>query len=282
MLQRDLLDTWSQRFAEAGIDSAMVDAELLLAFVTSVSRGEIQASALAGAEVSNEQLLEFEALAQRREAREPLQHLTGVAYFRHISLKVGKGVFVPRPETELLAGLGIEFLKSMNKPEPIAFDLCSGSGAIALSMAHEVPNASVIAIEKSPDAVAWANQNFAPYLNATLLQGDIEAGFPALNGQVDVVLTNPPYIPVDMVPIYPEVALHDPGLALFGGQDGLDVVRIAERTAHNLLREGGFFAVEHADIQAAAITDLLLARGWHNVVSHQDFNGRDRVVSATR
>ncbi|MFM6962738.1 MAG: peptide chain release factor N(5)-glutamine methyltransferase [Micrococcales bacterium] len=282
MLLRELLSLWAQRFATAGIDSAEADAELLFAFVAGMSRGEVQAAALSGAEVSLEQQANFEELAARREAREPLQHLTGVAHFRHITLAVGKGVFVPRPETELLAGLGIEFLKTLVTANPLAFDLCSGSGAIALSLAHEVPSATVVAIEKSEDAFAWAKRNFENYKNATIILGDIADGSPQHNGKADVVLTNPPYIPTEMVPIYPEVALHDPSLALFGGDDGLDVVRIAERTAHELLREGGFFAIEHADIQAKAITDLLLARGWQNVVSHQDFNGRDRVVSATR
>jgi release factor glutamine methyltransferase len=282
LLLRDLLSEWLGRFIEAEIDSAAADTELLYAFVTGMSRGEVQAASLSGVEVSPEVQQQFEALAIRREQREPLQHLTGAAHFRHITLSVGKGVFVPRPETELLAGLGIDFLKALDQPELLAFDLCTGSGAVALSVANEVPKARVFGIEKSEDAYRWAERNFLDYPNAGLILGDIANGAPAFNGLVDVVLSNPPYIPVGMVPIYPEVALHDPELALYGGEDGLDIVRVAERTAHDLLREGGFFAVEHADIQAAAITELLLARGWHNVTSNQDFNGRDRVVSAIR
>ncbi len=282
MLLRDLLASWAGRFSDAGIESAIADAELLFAFITNQSRGQVQAAELSGAVVEPEQVLIFNELALRREAREPLQHLTGVAHFRHITLQVGKGVFVPRPETELLAGLAIEFLETCGE-RPVVVDLCSGSGAVALSVAHEVPQSRVFAIEKSPEAHAWATKNFANFPNAKLFLGDIADGtIPSLFGRTDAVLTNPPYIPTEMVPIYPEVALHDPELALYGGDDGLDVVRIAERAAHELLRVGGLFATEHADTQAGAITELLLARGWRNVTSHKDFNGRDRVVSAIR
>ncbi len=279
---RELLQIWSDRFAAAGIESAAADAELLAAFVSQKSRGEIVAAAVAGAELSQEELTKFEQFAARREQREPLQHLTGIAHFRHITLKVGQGVFVPRPETELIAGLGVDFAKAVAKAEPLVVDLGTGSGAIALSVANEVAHARVVAVEKSPEAFEWSQQNFADQANAEVRLGDMADAFNELNGSVDVVLTNPPYIPEEMVPIYPEVANYDPSLALYGGKDGLDVVRIAERTARRLLREGGLFAIEHADIQALAITELLLAAGWHSVTSHQDFNGRDRVVSAIR
>ncbi|MEN9714161.1 MAG: hypothetical protein RLZZ164_825 [Actinomycetota bacterium] len=277
-----LLEQWAARFAAAGIESAQADAELLAGFLSDRSRGEIQSAALVGEDWSPEQIEKYDAFALRREAREPLQHLTGVAHFRQIELQVGKGVFVPRPETELIAGLGIEFASKLSKEHPVVVDLGTGSGAIALSVAHELPGAQVFAVEKSADALAWSEKNFAKFANAEVRLGDLTDAFNELNGSVDVVLTNPPYIPVDMVPIYPEVVLHDPDLALYGGQDGLDVVRLAQRTARRLLRDGGFFAVEHADIQAAAITELLLAAGWHSVTSHQDFNGRDRVVTAIR
>jgi release factor glutamine methyltransferase len=278
----ELLENWAERFATAGIESAEADAQLLAGFLTGRSRGEIQSAVLVGESLEPEFVEQYEAFAVRREAREPLQHLTGVAHFRQIELQVGKGVFVPRPETELIAGLGIEFAVKLEKEHPVVVDLGTGSGAIALSVAREVPNATVFAVEKSADSLAWAEKNFDRFANAEVRLGDLTDAFNELNGSVDVVLTNPPYIPVDMVPVYPEVVLHDPGLALYGGQDGLDVIRLAERTAKRLLRDGGFFAVEHADIQAAAITELLLAAGWHNVISHQDFNGRDRVVTAIR
>ena len=282
MLLSAVLQEWTNRFEAAGIESAQADAELLAAFVAGKTRGEIVAAALAGGELSADEQTQFDAFAARREQREPLQHLTGVAHFRHITLRVGKGVFVPRPETELIAGIGVDFAKAVAKDEPLVIDLGTGSGAIALSVASEVSHARVYAVEKSSDAFEWSSKNFADYDNAAVRLGDMADAFNEFNGSVDVVLTNPPYIPVDMVPIYPEVVKFDPGLALYGGKDGLDVVRIAEKTARRLLRDGGLFAVEHADIQAAAITELLLAAGWHSVTSHQDFNGRDRVVTAIR
>lgn len=282
MLLRDLLANWTSKFSAAGIEAAATDVELLLGFVLGKTRGEIQAAALSDQSISATQLIEFEHLAQQREIRRPLQHLTGVAHFRQIELAVGEGVFVPRPETELIAGVGIEFARTTATPNPVVVDLGTGSGAIALSVAYEVANAKVFAIEKSPEAHSWAALNFEKFENAELRLGDLADAFNELNGSVDAVLSNPPYIPVDMVPIDPEVHLHDPDLALYGGVDGLDIVRLAERTARRLLRDGGLFALEHADIQAAAITELLLAKGWHSVTSLKDFNGRDRVVTAIR
>jgi release factor glutamine methyltransferase len=279
----ELLDQLTLRFEAAGIESARADAELLVAEAIGVNRGEVQAKAIAGespTETQSQLILEW---AARREAREPLQHLTGRAYFRNLTLKVGQGVFVPRPETELVAGLGVDALRASGQPQPIGVDLGTGSGAIALSMATEVPNAKIYAVELSPDALVWTAQNFETYApTGELRQGDLADAFPDLNGQVSVVISNPPYIPVDMVPIYPEVVLHDPELALYGGQDGLDLVRAASATARRLLHPGGFFAVEHADIQSQAVVQLLLADGWRQVTAHKDFNLRDRAVSAIR
>ncbi|MFM5905314.1 MAG: peptide chain release factor N(5)-glutamine methyltransferase [Micrococcales bacterium] len=279
----ELLDQLTARFETAGIESARADAELLVAEALEVNRGEVQAKAISGESPTAQQAELILEWAARREAREPLQHLTGRAYFRNLTLKVGKGVFVPRPETELVAGLGVDALRASGQPQPIAVDLGTGSGAIALSMATEVPNSKVFAVELSPDAIFWTAQNFADLApTAELRQGDLADAFPELNGTVSVVISNPPYIPVDMVPIYPEVVLHDPELALYGGNDGLDLVRAASKTALRLLHPGGFFAVEHADIQSDAVVQLLLADGWRQVTAHKDFNFRDRAVSAIR
>jgi release factor glutamine methyltransferase len=153
-------------------------------------------------------------------------------------------------------------------------------------MATEVPEAKVFAVELSADALPWTRKNFDTYAaqgaKLELRQGDLTDAFQDLNGTVDVVLTNPPYIPVDMVPIYPEVVMHDPEMALYGGQDGLDLVRAGSQTGLRLLKSGGFFAVEHADIQGPSVVELLRNDGWIQVTQHQDFNGRDRVVSAVR
>lgn len=287
MKLRELIEQLSVQFAEAGIESAKADAELLIAEVLGTGRGEVAALAITDGEIAPEPLATVLALAERRAAREPLQHLTGRAYFRNLTLAVGKGVFVPRPETELLAGLGVQALeaaKAGGVSSVIGVDLATGSGAIALAMATEVADSKVYAVELSEDAIAWTSKNFETYAsrgaNLELRQGDLTDAFPDLNGTCHVVLSNPPYIPVDMVPIYPEVVLHDPSLALYGGQDGLDLVRAASQSGLRLALSGGFFAVEHADIQGPSVVALLQADGWTNVTQHQDFNGRDRVVSA--
>lgn len=272
-------------FAEAGIDTPRQDAEILLAHLLGIGRGELAVALAMGETAPADTANRFEALAKRRAAREPLQHLTGIAYFRNIELQVGPGVFVPRPETELAAGLAIEAAARWldEDPQPIVVDLATGSGAIALSVATECPEASVFAIELSPDAHAWATKNFerlAP--GATLAQGDLREAFPELAGRVAVLVSNPPYIPDAAIPIYPEVHLHDPSLALYGGDDGLDLVRAVIECARLLLRPGGTLIIEHADTQGRAITDLLLAGGWSDVRSHLDLNQRDRVATAVR
>ena len=288
-----LLNQLSALFEAAGIESARADAEILVADCLNLGRGELTAAAITGgesAEVSGETLDKVLALANRRAEREPLQHLTGKAYFRNLTLAVGPGVFVPRPETELLAQLGIDALNAL-PGETIGVDLATGSGAIALALATEAERAKVYAIELSTDAIAWTAKNFDKYTapkpagagaKAHLAQGDLRDAFPSLNGTVDVLVTNPPYIPDAMIPIYPEVVLHDPKLALYGGADGLDLVRAASQTGLRLLKSGGFFAVEHADIQGPSVVELLERDGWLDVTQHQDFNQRDRVVSARR
>jgi len=244
---RQLLEQLTVQFGEAGIESARADAEVLVAEVLNLGRGELAALAITDGEIAPDSLKTVLELAARRAAREPLQHLTGKAYFRNLTLAVGKGVFVPRPETELLAGLGVQalvFAVDSGVENPQAFDLATGSGAIALAMATEVPAATVHAVELSEDAIAWTSKNFDACrqqgAKLELRQGDLTDAFQDLNGTADVVLSNPPYIPVDMVPIYPEVVLHDPGLALYGGQDGLDLVRAASQSGLRLCKSGGF------------------------------------------
>jgi release factor glutamine methyltransferase len=273
------LEFATETFAKAGIESAAADAELLLAHVLQISRGELVAKTFSNAEFEEVQV--FNELVAKRSERIPLQHLTGVAHFRRISLKVGPGVFVPRPETEVVTQLAIDALKISGHPEPKAIDLATGSGAIALSMAVEVPNAKVFAIELSEDAMKYTRLNFTEIApEAVLVQGDLVFAFPDLNGQVDVVVSNPPYIPDEMVPIYPEVHLHDPALALYGGVDGLDIVRNVDKAARRLLRSGGTLIIEHADMQGEAVRELLLASGWTQVRTHKDLVGRDRATTA--
>lgn len=254
---RTLLARASDELARAGVPSPRVDAELLLAHVTGRPRLTL---GLLG-EVPPEQVRAFRALVARRAAREPLQHLTGTAPFRRIELQVGPGAFVPRPETELLVDAARQHVAGT--PGPVLVDLCTGTGAIALSLAVELPGARVHAVELSEAALAWARRNLAalaPEIGAVgstlvLVAGDAttaaEAGgaLPGLAGAVDVVITNPPYVPDAAVPREPEVRDHDPALALYGGPDGLEVIRPLARQAALLLRPGGLLLVEHADAQ---------------------------------
>jgi release factor glutamine methyltransferase len=273
------LESAVAKFEQAGIESASADAEILLGHLLNLSRGELQSKIITDEEFS--QVEEFEALVSKRAERFPLQHLTGFAHFRRLTLKVGPGVFVPRPETEVVTQIAVDALKASGSPEPIAVDLATGSGAIALSLAVEVPNAKVFAIELSADALKYTKQNFAALApDAVLVQGDLAEAFPELNGTVDVLVSNPPYIPDEMIPIYPEVHLHDPSLALYGGADGLDVVRKVDEAARRLLRPGGSLIIEHADMQGEAVRELLLASGWRQVRTHRDLVGRDRATTA--
>lgn len=270
--------------AGAGIPTPDADAELLIGHVLRLSRGAVQARAVAGSELTEAEAAELEALVARRTAREPLQHLTGHAPFRSLDLLVGPGVFVPRPETETVAQIAIDALQAVPSAEPIAVDLGTGSGAIALALATEVPHARIVAVERSPEAFAWAERNAghvgAP--NVRIVLGDLGDALTELDGTVDVVVSNPPYIPDDAVPRDPEVRLHDPALALYGGPDGLDVVRTISRRAAELLRPGGVLVLEHGELQGAQIRDLLTADGWRAAATTRDLLGRDRATTALR
>lgn len=283
MLISQVLAETSKLFAEAGIESNEADAEILLGFVLGLNRGELVAKSIAGESIQPQPLSRFQELAKKRAERFPLQHLTGVAAFRKLELEVGPGVFVPRFETEGVTGIAINIIRGLGIERPVVVDLATGSGAIALSIAVEIPSARVFAVELSEDAIKYTRRNFERYApKAELRQGDLADAFEDLNGSVDVLIANPPYIPDEMVPIYPEVYLHDPKLALYGGNDGLDIVRKVERTAHRLLKPGGKLIIEHADMQGEAVRAILLATGWQEVQTHQDLAGRDRAVSALR
>jgi release factor glutamine methyltransferase len=233
----------------------------------------------------------FADLVAERARRVPLQHLTGKAGFRQLELSVGPGVFVPRFETELVAGLAITYLSS-HRPggggsgfAPVVVDLCTGSGAIALAIKDEVPAAEVHGVELSDLAHAWAIRNRDDLgLDVDIRLGDATQAFPDLEAGVDVVVSNPPYIPVGAVPNDPEVRDHDPEVALYGGSpDGLQIpLEVAARAAV-LLREGGFFVMEHADVQGSSLPAALRATGsWQDIKDHDDLNGRPRAVTAVR
>lgn len=259
----------------AGVPSPRVDAELLAAHLLGVSRGRLRALALIGAPVPEG----FQALVDERARRVPLQHLTGVAYFRRIELSVGPGVFVPRPETETVAQLVID--RALGRAAPRIVDLGTGSGAIAAAVADEVPGAEVYAVELSDLALAWAGPNLARF-GVHLVQGDLATALPECDGTFDVVVSNPPYIPAEAVPQEPEVAEHDPRMALYGGgADGMELPRAAAESAARLLRPGGYFVMEHAEVQAPWVAAVLERAGvWTEVTTHQDLGGRDRATSA--
>lgn len=272
----------AQRLAEAGVPDPQVDAELLAAHVFGIRRGEVQAAIIRGDAASDADAAAFEAVIARRSAREPLQHITGTAPFRHLELAVGPGVFVPRPETETVVQYAIDALLNDAEPEPIGIDLGTGSGAIALAMATEVPHARVYAAELSPDAFPWAQRNTAGVDNLTLVNEDLAHAFRELDGTASVVISNPPYVPDAAIPRDPEVRLFDPAMALYGGEDGLDVVRILSTRGLELLRAGGLLVLEHGELQGEQIRSILTADGWRAAATHRDLTLRDRVTTALR
>lgn len=272
---RDLIARATERLAGAGVESPESDATELLSHVLQMSRGHL----VLLDEVDDAAEGAYEAIVARRATRIPLQHLTGVAYFRHVELQVGPGVFIPRPETELLAGWAIEQASGLDAA--IVVDLCTGSGAIAKAVKDECPTAEVHAVELSAEAFAWAEKNLAG-TGVDLRQGDAFRAFDELLGTVDVIACNPPYIPLEA---WESVALeardHDPQIALFSGQDGLDAIRLLELRAASLLKPGGVIGVEHADAQGESAPAVFRETGrWDDVRDHKDLAGRARFLTA--
>lgn len=279
---REAIVAARRRLQAMGVPSPQVDARLLAAHVL-----DVEPAGLAGRRFTAQQAQRFEQLVAQREQRVPLQHLTGVAYFRYLSVAVGPGVFIPRPETEVVAGAAIAEATRLagQGNEPVVVDLATGSGAIALALATEVPQARVFAVELDTQAFTWAQRNLAahPEVKIELQQADLAFAFPQLAGQVDVVVSNPPYIPVDAVVRDVEVAQHDPALALWSGADGLDAMRGVQASAARLLRSGGLVVAEHADVQGESAPAVFTATGlWHSVSDHLDLAERPRYLTARR
>lgn len=264
--------------ALAQVPSPRVDAELLAAHLLyDGSRSRLQHAALMGERLTPDQVAEYEALVARRARREPLQHITGRAPFHHLELSVGPGVFVPRPETELLVEEALGVLRLTEKTNaPRVVDLCAGSGAIAAAIKSELPNAQVFAVELSEEAIPYARKNLEP-LGVHLVQGDALTALTELAGTIDAVLSNPPYIPPANVPADPEAALHDPDMALYGGgEDGMQMPTAIAARAYELLAPGGFFMMEHDDTQEEAVAELLARVGFERRYPVRDLNGRPR------
>lgn len=277
---REAIDHAHAALASAGVPSPRHDAEELAAFVIGCPRPRLH---MVG-DLSAGQRTVFSELISRRANRVPLQHLTGIAPFRHLEIAVGPGVFVPRPETEAVAGWCVDALLGSALSAPVVVDLCTGSGAIALSIAHEVKGAVVHAVEREPAAAEWARRN-ATGTRVVVHEADAASALPELDGAVDLVVANPPYLPDDHRELVdPEVRDHDPAAALWGGPDGLDGPRMIEAAARRLLKPGGLVAVEHADHHGAQVAALFdsAAGAWEQVVVRQDLAGRDRYVTARR
>ncbi|QSR25927.1 protein-(glutamine-N5) methyltransferase, release factor-specific [Nocardioides aromaticivorans] len=278
---RELVRAAADRLAAAGVGSPEYDAAELLAHVLDTTRGRL----LLVDAVEEPQRRRYDDLVARRAAREPLQHLTGSAAFRHVEVAVGPGVFVPRPETELLAGWAIDRAREVVAAGevPVVVDLCTGSGVIARSIADEVPEARVHAVELDPDAHAWAERNLAG-TGVDLRLGDLATAFDELAGQVHVLVSNPPYVPLEAwESVAVEARDHDPHLALFSGDDGLDAIRVIAVRGLLLLRPGGVVGVEHADAQGEAAPAVFSHDGrWEEVRDHRDLAGRPRFLTARR
>jgi release factor glutamine methyltransferase len=271
-----LLASATARLRRAGVATPRVDAELLLAFVLGMERRRLLLVDTVGGDAEDR----FAELVSARSRRVPLQHLTGLAPFRHAQLRVGPGVFVPRPETELLVDRALPQLRSCERP--VVVDLCAGSGALAVAVAQEVPPARVIAVECAPAALTWLRANAEP-AGVEVVVGDVADPqlLSGLRGGVDAVLSNPPYVPGG-IEVDPEVRA-DPPEAVFAGPDGLDVIPSVLLRAAELLRAGGIAVVEHDDTHGLAVPALFRAdRRWAEVSDHRDLTGRSRYTAARR
>ncbi len=289
----ELLDRASSRLSAAGIDQARADAELLAIYCfkkqegRQLSRGRLQALALAGLlELSPDFVAYYEQLLDQRASRVPLQHITGVAYFRSLELKVGPGVFVPRPETELLVSYALDYvdraLAAGAEQQLRVIDLCTGSAAIALSLKTERPHLEVYAVEVSELAHAWARENLAAS-GVHLILGDARQVSPEQEATFDLVTCNPPYIPTAARPSEPEVRDHDPHLALYGGSpDGLAIPAAMVGAAYRLLKPGGMLILEHAHTQRQALSSIIQGQGFVQLKTRDDLLGRARHISALK
>jgi release factor glutamine methyltransferase len=280
---REAIRSATEQLAAAGVDSPEHDAKALALHVLGLEKP----SDLLLAEGFDEgQAAAYVDLVTQRAKRVPLQHLTGSVGFRYITLEVGPGVFVPRPETESVVQWAVEAIAREGWSNPLLADLCTGSGTIAFALANEVPGATVHAVERDPDALAWTRRNAANRVAAgdpevQLHLGSVEEALPDLDGRFDLIASNPPYVATSEAHIPdPEVVDHDPEIALFAGEDGLDVIRLVEQAARRLLKPGGLVVVEHSDRQGESAPAVF--EGWLEVEDHKDLTGRDRFVTARR
>lgn len=275
-LVSDAVRSAAATLAAAGVASPLFDAQELAAHVLDCQRMDLL---FKGDEPMPPR---YDELVARRASREPLQHIVGTAPMGDIELAVGPGVFVPRPETELLGAWAAERVRRMGVDKPVLVDLCTGSGTLACYLAAQLPGADVTAVELDEDALSWARRNTSQY-GITLVAGDATDAelLPHIDGVADAVVSNPPYVPERTV-VEPEVEA-DPHMAVFGGESGMDVIEKMVPVIARMLRVGGITAVEHDDATAALVMAVLRDDGrFGEITSHQDFAGRDRFVTAIK
>ncbi|RSX58819.1 peptide chain release factor N(5)-glutamine methyltransferase [Bifidobacterium samirii] len=300
------------RLREAGVDTPDHDAKLLLAAAAGCELRDVDKAMLMGDDVAalpsgpsvadaddaadasaSAVVARFDAMIARRATREPLQHITGHAPFRYLDLLVGPGVFVPRPETETVVQAGLDWITEHGLYGPRVVDLCAGSGAIGLAVVTEAPGAQVWAVERSPEAYAWTERNRdrvaaanpSAGCNYQLELGDATSQFvlPQLDGTIDIVITNPPYVPLAQIPEQPEARDHDPDMALYGGSpDGLEIPERIVGRAAALLRAGGALVMEHDVSQGDALVAYALAHGFSVARTGRDWTGRERYLFAEK
>ena len=300
---RELLQNAIARLREAGVESAEYDARLLLAKACGVSLAELNKALILGdlTDFSQDYASKYSDFVSRRALREPLQHIVGRAPFRYLDLQVGKGVFVPRPETEIVVEAGLDWLRESGVSKPTVVDLCAGSGAIGLSIATEVADAQVWAVEKSPEAFQYLQKNFEEtakkweniqifsryhvvLADATKAHiSDLIPELHAICGKVDLVITNPPYVPENQVPEQIEVREYDPPVALYGGsEDGLLIPEKIMRAAFALLKPGGAMVMEHDISQGDALKKYAESVGFARARVGNDLTGRPRYTFAEK
>ena len=278
---RETLKDAKEQLALSEIDG--IDAEILLAHVLGISRMDLHNPLVLERTLdllgdTSIALDTFHDLLARRILHEPLQYITGTAYFRNLELKVGPGVLVPRPESELLVGAVLTHISNLPAPVSVV-DLGSGSGALALAIATEAPKSRVIAVEKSDEALVWLKKNVEAIIeDLRIVHSDVSDALIGI--KCDVVIANPPYIQ-DESDLPRDVVEHEPAIALFGGKDGMDAPRAFIAASSRLLKSGGLLAIEHNEMQGTLIA-AELARDFQEIQLHQDLVGRPRWTSAIR
>lgn len=290
----DIIRAAASTLNEAGIETAEHDAKLLLAEAYGRELSDVDKARLMGECWDDDSAARrFDEFVARRASREPLQHITGHAPFRYLDLKVGPGVFIPRPETETVVQAGLDWITQQGLYSPRVVDLCAGSGAIGLSVVTEVPGSQVWAVELSEATAEWTRRNLADTAKqypsiASNYQLEVADATDTttlahLDGTIDLVITNPPYVPLAAIPEQPEVRDYDPDLALYGGSaDGaLIPERIIERAWH-LLRDGGVLVMEHDISQGDQLAGYARSVGFGESRTERDWTGRDRYLFAVR